>query len=46
MEEQRTLVLARAVDIITLIRYVKGDTRYMKIQKRGSCEGVARTLRR
>lgn len=31
------------VDSIAETRYVKGETRYMKIQKPGICEGVART---
>lgn len=38
-----TFVLARPVDIIPDTRYVKGETRYMKIQKPGRAVGLART---
>lgn len=33
-----------AVESMALMRYVKGLTLYMKIQKPGSAPGVARTL--
>jgi hypothetical protein len=33
MEEQTTEALANAMERIALTRYVKGETRYMKIQK-------------
>ena len=36
-------MFARPVDMTPLTRYVKGETRYMKIQKPGSCAGLART---
>src|SRR5271155_6142580 len=39
-----TFVLATAVESIPEIRYVNGETRYMKIQKPGNAVGLARTL--
>lgn len=42
--EQEMCALARPTDNMPDTRYVKGDTRYMKIQKPGRTVGVARTL--
>jgi hypothetical protein len=38
-----TLLLARPTDNMPLTRYVKGESRYMKIQKRGKLDGCAST---
>lgn len=43
MESHTTCVLARPVDIIPDTRYVKGETRYIKIQNPGRAVGLART---
>lgn len=44
MGAQTILLLARPVESMPSIRYVKGETRYMKIQKPGRAVGLARTL--
>lgn len=41
---QTTLVLANPTESMPETRYVKGETRYMNIQKRGRLCGDARTL--
>lgn len=46
MSAQVTSVLARPVASMPLTRYVKGETRYMKIQKPGRAAGPASTLRK
>ena len=40
---QTTFVLATPTESIASTRYVKGETRYMKIQKWGKTEGEAKT---
>lgn len=44
MEEHSTVVWARPTDNTALTMYVKGETRYMKIQNPGRAVGVTRTL--
>lgn len=44
LSEQVTSVLARPAASMPLMRYVNGETRYMKIQKPGRVPGPARTL--
>lgn len=43
MSEQTTLAFARPVDSIPETRYVKGETRYMKIQNLGMADGPTST---
>lgn len=44
IDEHSTSFLARPVESTADIRYVNGDTRYMKIQNPGKASGVASTL--
>lgn len=45
MDEHSTSFLARPVESTADIRYVNGETRYMKIQNPGKASGVASTLK-
>lgn len=44
IDEHSTSFLARPVESTADIRYVNGETRYMKIQNPGKASGVASTL--